>query len=243
MWTRVELKTKAREILKLNYWKAVLVSLIYMFLTGGSGFQFSSSRGNDISNSEISSLTDAFSELTSKQITGIILIFLLVLLVFFAVFALAFAFKLFVFIPLQIGCQRYFVRCGRGNASLNDVVFAYSAHYLNIVKTMFFYSLYLTLWSLLFIIPGIIKSLEYRMIPYILAENPGISTKEAFALSKQMMDGEKLNAWILDWSFLGWNLLGIVTCCILNVFYVAPYQNLTNVQLYEVLKIKVAPFS
>ena len=107
---------------------------------------------------------------------------------------------------------------------------------------MFFYSLYITLWTLLFIIPGIIKGYEYRMIPYILAENPTISTKEAFALSKQMMDGEKLNAWILDLSFIGWNILSAFTCCILAIFYVAPYQNLTNAQLYSVLKNKVSGY-
>ena len=78
------------------------------------------------------------------------------------------------------------------------------------------------------------------MIPYILAENPGIDMKEAFAMTKQMMDGDKANAWVLDLSFLGWNLLGALTCCILTVFYVAPYQYLTNAQLYEALKIKVS---
>ena len=95
------------------------------------------------------------------------------------------------------------------------------------------------MWSLLFIIPGVIKGYEYRMIPYLLAENPALSKKEAFALSKQMMDGEKFNAWVLDLSFIGWNILSAFTCCILAIFYVAPYQNLTNAQLYAVLKQKI----
>ena len=243
MWTRSELKARAREILNLNYWKAVLVSLIYMFLTGGGGGGGgSASAGNSSSGSGSASFGDAASSLSSGEIAGVIFAVVLMIAIFFIIFALAFAFSLFVLTPLQVGCHRFFIRCEHGNASLNDVVFAYSGCYLNVVKTMFFYSLYLTLWTLLFIIPGIIKGLEYRMIPYILAENPTISTKEAFALSKQMMDGEKWNAFVLDWSFFGWNLLSVFTCCILAIFYVAPYQNLTNAQLYAVLKNKVSGY-
>ena len=242
MWTRSELKARAREILNLNYWKAVLVSLIYMFLTGGGGGSAGAS-GSGNSEGTTSSIGNTFSDLSSEAVAGIIFAVILFLVVFFIIFALAFAFSLFVFTPLQVGCHRFFIRCEHGNASLNDVVFAYSGCYLNVVKTMFFYSLYLTLWTLLFIIPGIIKGLEYRMIPYILAENPNISTKEAFALSKRMMDGEKWNAFVLDWSFFGWNLLSVFTCCILAIFYVAPYQNLTNAQLYAVLKNKIPGYS
>jgi uncharacterized membrane protein len=56
-----------------------------------------------------------------------------------------------------------------------------------------------------------------------------------------MMNGDKANAWVLDLSFIGWNILGSLTCCILTIFYVAPYQNLTNTQLYETLKLKLTP--
>lgn len=240
MWTRSELKARAREILNRNYWKAVLVSLIYMFLTGGGGGGGGSSVSTGSGSSDsASSFADSIPNLTSTDIAGIIFIISIIFAIFLVIFVLAFAFSLFVFCPLQIGCHRFFIRCENGTAALDDVVFAYSSCYLNVVKTMFFYSLYLTLWTFLFIIPGIIKGLEYRMIPYLIAENPNLSTKEAFALSKQMMDGEKWNAWVLDWSFFGWNLLSVFTCCILAVFYVAPYQNLTNAQLYAVLKNKV----
>ena len=92
---------------------------------------------------------------------------------------------------------------------------------------------------MLFVIPGIIKAYEYRMIPYILAENPDISMEEAFALSKKMMDNEKLNTFALDLSFLGWFLLGIVSVGICLIFYVTPYYNLTNAELYIVLKQKI----
>ena len=63
--------------------------------------------------------------------------------------------------------------------------------YGNIMKTMFFRNLFVFLWSLLLIVPGIIKGYEYLMVPYILAENPTMDRREVFALSKRMMDGQK----------------------------------------------------
>ena len=72
---------------------------------------------------------------------------------------------------------------------------------------MFLKGLFQGLWSLLFVIPGIIKSYEYRMIPYILSENPNISRKRAFEISKQMMKGNKWDTFVLDLSFIGWQIL------------------------------------
>lgn len=77
---------------------------------------------------------------------------------------------------------------------------------------------------------------EYMMVPFILAENPDMSRKEVFALSKKMMTGNKWKAFVLDLSFLGWNILGCITLGILNVLFVVPYQNLTKAELYQTLK-------
>ena len=91
-------------------------------------------------------------------------------------------------------------------------------------------------WSLLFIIPGIVKAYEYRMIPYLLAENPEMSKEEAFAISKQMMSGQKWRTFVLDLSFFGWILLSGFTCGILAIFYVNPYVFSTQSALYERLR-------
>ena len=74
------------------------------------------------------------------------------------------------------------------------------------------------------------------MIPYILAENPGITRKEAFAHSKMLMKGNKWNAFVLDLSFIGWFILSGFTCGILAIFYVGPYYNATCAALYDVLE-------
>ena len=84
----------------------------------------------------------------------------------------------------------------------------------------------------------VIKTYEYRMIPYILAENPRIKRKEAFELSKQMMKGNKWKTFILDMSFFGWNFLSVLTLGILSIFYVNPYNAATIAELYATLKTK-----
>lgn len=147
-----------------------------------------------------------------------------------------FILSIFLFAPLHIGAKRFFVVSHYQKAMLSELGYAFSPHYWNVVKTMFLKGLYISLWSLLLVIPGIIKMYEYRMIPYILAENPGIGTKEAFALSKQMMDGNKGEALILDLSFFGWYILGALTFNILTIFYVNPYVFMTSAELYVAIK-------
>ena len=96
-------------------------------------------------------------------------------------------------------------------------------------------SLYTFLWSLLFIIPGIVKSYAYAMTPYILLDRPELSPTEAIAESRKMMDGRKMDLFILDLSFIGWMLLSVLTCGIL-LFYVEPYMMATRSAFYLELK-------
>ena len=95
--------------------------------------------------------------------------------------------------------------------------------------------LYTFLWSLLFIIPGIIKSYSYAMTPYILLDRPELSATDAIKESEKMMDGHKMDLFILDLSFIGWVLLSMLTCGIL-VLYVEPYMMATKAAFYLELK-------
>ena len=115
--------------------------------------------------------------------------------------------------------------------------FGFDRNYLGNVKTMFLRDLYTVLWTLLFIIPGIVKSYEYRMMPYLLAEHPDMSTDEAFATSKRMMDGNKLDAFWFDLTFIGWKILGAITFGIVDVFWVNGYYNQSAAMLYDAIKI------
>lgn len=84
-------------------------------------------------------------------------------------------------------------------------------------------------------IPWIVKTYEYMMVPYILTDNPDMDRKEVFALTKKMMTGHKWEAFVLHLSFIGWNILGALTCGILNLFYVAPYKAYTLAAYYKVM--------
>ena len=155
------------------------------------------------------------------------------------IMAIVFALSAFLLNPIDAGCKRFFTKNLDEPVEIaKNVLYVFDHNYINVVKTLFFRDLYLVLWSLLFVIPGIIKGYEYRMIPYLMAEHPEMSTKEAFAKSKEMMSGNKWKAFVLDLSFIGWELLSLLTCGILSVFYVTPYEHATNAALYDALKDK-----
>ena len=95
-------------------------------------------------------------------------------------------------------------------------------------------SLYVILWSLLFIIPGIIKAISYSMTPFIMAENPDITAKEAIEASKQLMDGHKGELFTLGLTFFGWILLCALTLGI-GSFFLNPYINAAYATFYKEL--------
>ena len=96
-------------------------------------------------------------------------------------------------------------------------------------------SLYTFLWSLLFIIPGIVKSYSYAMTPYILLDRPELSPTEAIKESEKMMNGHKMDLFILELSFIGWIFLSVLTFGVL-ILYVEPYMMATKAAFYFELK-------
>lgn len=174
---------------------------------------------------------------TAAAVAGIaIAVAIVVALISLIVGAFTIALDIFVLNPIEYGTQKFLRKAQNGNESLGTVFNGFKDGYRNIVKVMFFRDLFIFLWSLLFIIPGIVKSYEYRMVPFILSENPGMSKDEALKASSRMMYGQKWKTFVLDLSFIGWNLLSLLTLGILGVFYVAPYAHSTNAALYETLK-------
>ena len=140
---------------------------------------------------------------------------------------------------LIVGGSRFFVLNQTERPGVGTMLDPFrSGHYGNVVLTMFLRDLYVFLWSLLLVVPGIVKSYEYKMVPYILAENPGMDRKEAFLISKQMMEGQKWEAFVLDLSFIGWNILSVFTCGILSVLYVEPYYQATIAEMYSFNKMR-----
>lgn len=108
-------------------------------------------------------------------------------------------------------------------------------------KTTWLVSIFTALWSLLFYIPGIIKAISYSMSMLIVAENPGISAREAIKRSKEMMHGHKMEYFILGLSFIGWGLLCGITFGIAGI-WVIPYMQATMVNFYNNIKpVEEAP--
>lgn len=270
MWTRAELKSKAKFSFKRNYWKSVLISLILALIVGG-GSSGSSSISSAVSNNLIgdsdSSVAGDYSDDDSslyddndfyddtydenveddiddlKGIAGTtagmmaIGIFLIVfIIVFVVIMAVVILLDVFIFNPLEVGCKKYYLRNLNEPAQVGNIGYAFDNNYKNIIKTMFFRDLFTVLWTLLFIIPGIVKSYEYQMIPYLLADNPQMTKEQAFEESKRMMQGQKWKAFVLDLSFIGWNILSALTLGILGIFYVQPYMDATHAALYEALR-------
>ncbi|SEQ23683.1 Protein of unknown function [Lachnospiraceae bacterium NE2001] len=152
-----------------------------------------------------------------------------------ALVAMAFGIALSVFVknPLRVGCRRYFCINSFEKPKFGEVGYAFKkGQYGNIVKVLFMKDLFVFLWSLLLIIPGLIKSYEYYMVDYILSEDPNIGYKEALEQSKRMMDGYKMDTFILELSFIGWALLAALTCGILSIFYVSPYMYATYAEFF-----------
>ena len=128
-----------------------------------------------------------------------------------------------------------------GNPEIKDSFSGFD-DFFSAFKVTFLVGLYTFLWSLLFIIPGIIKSYSYSMSMFVLADNKGKSARECIAESKAMTEGHKMELFVLDLSFIGWYLLGSLTCGIAYL-YVVPLLNATHANVYETIKPVVAvPF-
>ncbi len=95
-------------------------------------------------------------------------------------------------------------------------------------------NLFLFLWSLLFLIPGIVKSYSYALTGYIRADRPELSFSQTITESRRLMQGHKLDLFCLDLSFFGWYLLGTL-CCGIGIFFVAPYHSLSRALFYEAI--------
>lgn len=229
MFDRVLFKTNAKDVLRNTYWLSFAVTLVAGILgVGGSpnfNFNFSNS-GWRVDGKE------RFFENTDT-----IFPFLAIFSSFFViVFLLSLAIRIFVSNPVEVGMRDFFVKARNGFPDFSHLFSSFrKGKYLPVVEAMFLQNLFIFLWSLLLIIPGIIKSYEYYCVPYILSQNPQIGSKRALELSRRMTNGYKADIFVLNLSFLGWILLGLLACC-LGVIFVPPYIAATDAEMYMFLK-------
>lgn len=141
-------------------------------------------------------------------------------------------------IPLSYGATYYMIKLVKGKKVdlTTDLFSKYSIFGLVLLASLYI-SMVTTLWTLLFIIPGIIYAYKVIMVPFLLADDGGEkkTVTELVETSKNMMDGYKLDYFVFELSFFGWILLGLVTFGIAYI-WVVPYMEVANVMYYEELK-------
>lgn len=136
---------------------------------------------------------------------------------------------------LQLGYADFLLKQHDGKETNFHDLFSKFDYFGTGFAQQFLRELYIVLWSLLFIIPGIIKGFSYAMTPFILAENPNLTASQAIRLSEEMMDGHKADLFILDLSFIGWNFLALLTLNLGNIA-LNPYRNAAYAAFYRQLQ-------
>lgn len=257
MWQRPRLKEEAKRVLRRNYWMPFLVTFVFGLISGGGSgffsgvfssssirnpfgdFTFSSGTGSGIYafRTYMEQLGEKLEQYLDNPAVALSVTFMIIAAIGFAM-VVSYGYTAFVALPLQVGMRRYFMENRGFKSGFGRLFWAFGhGSYLHIVKIMFIRELKIFLWSLLFIIPGIIKSYEYYMIPYLLSENPNLSMDRAFELSRRMTQGEKWEIFVMELSFIGWYLLAVFTCGI-GFYFLTPYVEASRAELYEVMREK-----
>jgi len=240
MWSRVGLKDQAKDFLRRNYWKAFVVCLIVAIVTGGSGrSEFRSEFNNGMYNTEreyivdFSPGNDIFNITTNGIGPGNPFVFNTTLGIFAAFLVFSVIIGIIIGNALTVGEKRFFLRGFEGDVSIGNLFSTFKkGQWMPLAGKILLLDIYILLWTLLLIIPGIIKYYQYRMVPYILSEDPSMPLGQAIEISRRMTDGEKGEIFVLDLSFLGWYLLGLLFFGIGSIF-VRPYHEATVAKLFE----------
>ena len=229
MWTISDLKAKGKAAMKANYKNSVIAGILLALFGAGTA----SGTRSTMTQEQQQTVTDASSSLTPEELA---IIAIAVIGASLVVCAIALVLRIFVFNPLNVGCHRFFRLNVEDNTTPLGVIKEGFSDYGRVFFTLFLRDLFLALWCLLLVIPGIVKAYSYRMVPYILKDNPELSAIDVITKSREMMNGNKWNAFVLDLSFIGWFLLSLLTCGILSIFYTNPYYYNTCAALYTELK-------
>jgi len=195
-----------------------------------SGFIFSAF--NFISNSEteiqnfVKSISDDESKIHSARV---------VLIIFTSI---SIFIRILFINPIQVGEKRLFLESiNYKKTKLWVITYPFKLkkkRYKNTAETMLTVRFYQLLWNIT-IIGGAIKHYSYLMVPYIIAENPHIDAKDAIKMSQIMMNGNKWKAFLTDLTFIGWEVLNILTLGLVGLYY-SPYYMATYAALYAELR-------
>lgn len=222
MFNRSVLKDFAKQRLQQGRGTAILVGFLTMLLAGtGGGVTYLFKQDDSSFPFSVSEWPTLFGFVAVVAITAALV---------------ALAYQIFVANVITLGSRGWYLRYWRGELPPTGELFASFRIYKPAVSTMLVKNIYIFLWSLLFVIPGIVKSYAYSMTEYILYENPNLTADQAIALSKRLTNGSKGALFVFDLSYLGWDILNAFTFGLLGIFYVYPYRFTAHAAIYQSLK-------
>ena len=233
MWTRELLKSNAKQALQGRYWRSFWVCLVLSFVGLGGASASSGSAARQTVNTaggDTASIYEMFSDIPDNMLAALAV-------GAFIGAIISICWVLFVLYPLKVGRCRYFMESRQSLTPASTVVSTFRQPYGNPIIVQLLTNLKVFLGFLLLIVPGIYWDYCYTLVPYLLAENPYMSATRAMELSKQMMDGEKWNTFVLQLSFIGWYLLCSITFGI-GFIFLEPYVQATFAELYAALRAK-----
>ena len=225
MWDRKDLKEKGRNAFRANRVTCIFAAFLLSLVAGGSPVGTYSINSKDTQNLDSLNVPPEVWKAIIAVLGGAVIV--------------GFLLSVFVFNPVQVGLKHFFVQNAtdsKTNLGRHNIGLAFSDNFTNIVAAMFTTGIFVFLWTLCLIVPGIIKSYSWRMVPYIIAEDPEITGTEARERSAELMNGSKWASFVLDLSFLGWAMLGVLTLGIGNLIWTSPYHDATDAELYRWLK-------
>lgn len=243
-WERKVLKSRAKNVLRYSYWTVFLVMLLFSIATAMFGFSnpFEISVDVDTGLQILSPVDKIYNSLItiSPQLYNIMQsVYPIIVSVVVVSLVISIGVTIFLLNPISVGINRYLYYNSKSKAKAGTVFSVFSKHYIKTVAVTLTVDLIIIIGYLLFVIPGIILSYALRMVPYIIAENPNIPLGRALELSYNMTNGQKLDMFILDLSFLGWIMLGAL-CLGVGVYFVLPYVQATEAELYGALRLRAA---
>lgn len=143
-------------------------------------------------------------------------------------------------LPLGAGWVWFSLSIARGEQTKISDLFEPYKYFIKVVLLSIVQFVFLFLWALLLVVPAIIKSFSYMLTYYILRDEPSIGVLEAITRSRQMMDGHKMEAFLLILSFIGWFFLGLITIGI-GFLWIIPYVSVTLAKFYDRIRGEEAP--
>ena len=239
MWTRALLKTNAKQVLSRTLQTTLLVTLVTTVLSGTAS-------STTTATTTVENAQNIYQQISPDMLA-------IVLALAGGASLLGILYNVFVYTPIVVGSKRYYMEARMGKAPFSTLFSIFRrGDYGHVVFVGFMTRLKIVLYTLLLIVPGIIKSYAFTLVPYLMAENPQLTHKRAQQISQQVMVGEKFNYFVLEISFIGWSMvIAMITSLLAVVFWplaflasmlmsvvLAAYMEATKAEFYAAMREK-----